>query len=320
MFSGKGYCTQPTCFPVLGAPPILVFLCNTHCQQMLCYKHWLSHQTLEDDQQEIDYASSSTLNPDSDIDENEKISEPLKECTNQDEYQRLEENLHNSIQSEDNTLNETINSNENQEVMESKIFKKEIEWCNEITPWKNNEIFNTPIKKEPKIISTKYINKRKDSNYNIKRKRKKKFQRSITCRSYCGQCPLTFDGAFGLIQSCHQHQLCSSSKILNKNICLYQHFHSKHGFTGEISIRLVRAIIHQENPYETKLFSSINDTPLTLYDPYHKVKCPLSTRYDIINTPCLTQEITRKSIRRHLFGVHRLDHQTIDKLIKEMIK
>ncbi|CAF4218622.1 unnamed protein product, partial [Rotaria sp. Silwood2] len=173
------------------------------------------------------------------------------------------------------------------------------------------------------IISTKYINKRKDSNYNIKRKRKiskKKFQRSITCRSYCGQCPLTFDGAFGLIQSCHQHQLCSSSKILNKNICLYQHFHSKHGFTGEISIRLVRAIIHQENPYETKLFSSINDTPLTLYDPYHKVKCPLSTRYDIINTPCLTQEITRKSIRRHLFGVHRLDHQTIDKLIKEMIK
>lgn len=45
MFSGRGYCTQPTCFPVLGAPPILVFLCKTHCRHMLCYRHWLSHQT-----------------------------------------------------------------------------------------------------------------------------------------------------------------------------------------------------------------------------------------------------------------------------------
>ncbi len=79
-------------------------------------------------------------------------------------------------------------------------------------------------------------------------------------------------------------------------------------------------MIHQEDPYKKKLFSSTIDTPLTLFDPFHKVKCPLSTRDDILNTPCLIQEITRKSIRRHLLGVHRLDHQTIDKLIKEMIK
>ncbi|CAF0765420.1 unnamed protein product [Rotaria sordida] len=290
---------------------------------MLCYKHWLSHQTIEDDQQEMNYTSSSTINPDSDIDENENFSDLLTECTNHDEYHRSETNLYDSIQLEENMLNETISSNENQEMTESKIYEKEIEWWNEITPWKNSENFNAKIKEEPKTISTKYINKNEDSNYNIKQKRnisKKKFERSITCRSYCGQCPLTFDGAFGLIQAYHQHQLCLSSKNLNKNIYLYQHFHSKHGFTGEVSMRLVRAIIHQQDPYEIKLFSSINDTPLTLYDPFHKVKCPLSTRYDIINTPCLTQEITRKSIRRHLFGVHRLDEQTINKLIKEMIK
>ncbi len=128
---------------------------------------------------------------------------------------------------------------------------------------------------------------------------------------------MIFDGAFGLIQSYHQHQLCSLS---NKKICLYQHFNSKHGFTREVSTRLVRAIIHHEDPYKIKLFSSTMDTPLTLFDPYHKVKCPLSKRDDIINTPCLTQEITRKSIRRHLLGVHRLDHETINKLIKDMIK
>ncbi|CAF1008223.1 unnamed protein product [Rotaria sp. Silwood1] len=319
MFTGRGYCTQPTCFPVLGAPPILVFLCKTHCRQMLCYEHWLSHQIIDDDQQEIDYGSPSTVNPDSDIDENEKFSDVSK----QDECERSENNSYDSIQLEENILNVTISSNENQEIIEPKICKKEIEWWNEITPWKNSENFNSKIKEEPKIISTKYINKNEDLNNNLKRKRKiskKIFEKSITRRSYCGQCPLTFDGAFGLIQANHQHQLCLSSKNLNKNICLYQHFHSKHGFTGEVSMRLINALIHQQNPYETKLFSSINDTPLTLYDPYHKVKCPLSTRYDIINTPCLTQEITRKSIRRHLFGVHRLDQQTINKLIKEMIK
>lgn len=124
-----------------------------------------------------------------------------------------------------------------------------------------------------------------------------------------------------MIQSYHQHQLCSPSKTnSNKKICLYQHFNSKHGFTREVSTRLVRAVIHQDDPYKMKLFSSIHDTPSTLFDPYHKVKCPLSTRNDILNTPCLTQEITRKSIRRHLLGVHRLDHQTINQLIKDMIK
>lgn len=47
MLSGRGYCTQPSCFPVLGAPLIPVFLCQTHCGHMLCYRHWLSHQTNE---------------------------------------------------------------------------------------------------------------------------------------------------------------------------------------------------------------------------------------------------------------------------------
>ncbi len=63
MLSGRGYCTQPSCFPVLGAPPILVFLCKTHCGHMLCYRHWLSHQTTKpievDDQQDIDQSVSS---------------------------------------------------------------------------------------------------------------------------------------------------------------------------------------------------------------------------------------------------------------------
>ncbi len=63
MFSGRGYCTQPTCFPVLGSPPILVFLCKTHCRHMLCYRHWLSHQTnkttMLNEQYEMNYSFSS---------------------------------------------------------------------------------------------------------------------------------------------------------------------------------------------------------------------------------------------------------------------
>jgi len=101
MFSGRGYCTQPTCFPVLGAPPILVFLCKTHCRHMLCYRHWLSHQTNKTDEQEIDQSPSSVyftrierwiymdfwclaVTLDSDIDEQESFPDLLKECTNQD--------------------------------------------------------------------------------------------------------------------------------------------------------------------------------------------------------------------------------------------
>jgi hypothetical protein len=63
-----------------------------------------------------------------------------------------------------------------------------------------------------------------DSDYEKKRKRKsykKKHQQSITCRSYSGECPLTFDGAFGLIQAYHQHQLCSPTKnSTKKNLSL----------------------------------------------------------------------------------------------------
>lgn len=154
----------------------------------------------------------------------------------------------------------------------------------------------------------------------IKQNSKTNLERSISYRSYANLCPLTFDGAFGLIQAFHQHKLCSSSKYSNKKICLYQHFHSKHGFTAAVSRRLVKAVFRQEDPCETKLFSSTTDTPLTLFNPQHKVKCPLSTRHDLVNTPCSTPEITRKSIRRHLFGVHRLDQQTIDKLMKDMSK
>lgn len=74
---------------------------------MLCYRHWLSHQTTEtnilDDQQEMDQLSSSLfyfnrerekeiyteeiliVTLDSDIDEQENVSDVLKECINQDQ-------------------------------------------------------------------------------------------------------------------------------------------------------------------------------------------------------------------------------------------
>ena len=38
-----------------------------------------------------------------------------------------------------------------------------------------------------------------------------------------------------------------------------------------------------------------------------------------VNSPCLTQEITQKNIRRYLLDLHRLYEKIIHKLIKEMI-
>ncbi|CAF3763140.1 unnamed protein product [Adineta steineri] len=322
MFSGRGYCTQPTCFPVLGAPPIAVFLCNTHCGHMLCYRHWLSHQTTiaDDDKKEMEH-SSSTVTLDSDLDEQEAVPDLLRECTNQEEHYTPDKNFNHSFE-----LSENTDPNEKKEKIESNVYAKEIEWWNEITPWKNSEDFYTKIMRHSTDEDFDYselYNRNDDSDYEIKGKRKiskKRFEQSISCRSYSDECPLTFDGAFGLIQEYHQHSLCTKSRNSNKKICLYQHFNSKHGFTRQISIRLVKAIIEHKDPKKTKLFSLTNDTPSNLFDPYHKVKCPFSTRSDLINTPCLTQEITRKSFRRHLSGVHRLDQQTINKLMKEMIK
>ena len=78
-----------------------------------------------------------------------------------------------------------------------------------------------------------------------------------------------------------------------------------------ISLILLIILTNIFDPIYRNLFDEYNDN-----DDEKRIWC----RNDLLNTPCLIQEITRKSIRRHLSGVHQLDHQTIDKLIKEMIK
>ncbi|CAF1255160.1 unnamed protein product [Adineta ricciae] len=299
MLSGKGYCTQPTCFPVLGAPPIHVFLCKTHCEHMLCYRHWLSHQTSGiDEKEDLDH-SSSTVTLDSDAEEQKNVPDLLKECTNQEDQHLSEVPL--SMKNSN-----YFDGDENKEIVTSHIQPKEIEWWNEITPWKNDENFNVNTTEEFSDEEYDYVdqnNRTDDSDYDIKTKRrtsKKKLGQSMSCGSYLGECPLTFDGAFGLFQDYHQHQLCTKSKGPTKKICLYQHFNSKHGFKRQVSIRLVKAMIYQQDP--------------------STIKCPLAINDPITNMPCSTQEITRKSIRRHLSGVHRLDSETINKLMKQIYK
>lgn len=93
MLEGRGYCTQPSCFPVLGAPPIQVFLCQTHCGHMLCYRHWLSHQTgdtiLINERKHMAQPASggqiaiSVVTLESDSDEQEDVPDLLKEFQNQ---------------------------------------------------------------------------------------------------------------------------------------------------------------------------------------------------------------------------------------------
>lgn len=163
---------------------------------------------------------------------------------------------------------------------------KEIEWWNEIRPWRN---------------SIEDFNETKPTRNSIDRS---------NSRTYSGSCPLTFDGVFGLTIAEHQLRLCSS----NKQICLYQHFLGKHAFTHGNAIRLVQAVIRNDDPRKVKVFSSNS----ILFNPHHRVRCPLAEEKS--SKTCSTFDITRKSIRRHLLLVHQLDRQRVDDLIRNLYK
>ncbi|CAF0894908.1 unnamed protein product [Rotaria sordida] len=74
---------------------------------------------------------------------------------------------------------------------------------------------------------------------------------------YCGLCPLTFDGAFGLTKTKLLTRLCSN-QIVRQRI-LYPHFIHVHSMGANYAKRLVKAILQGQDPKTTKLFSDDED-------------------------------------------------------------
>ncbi|CAF4857282.1 unnamed protein product [Rotaria sp. Silwood1] len=103
------------------------------------------------------------------------------------------------------------------------------------------------------------------------------------------ECPLTFDGAYGLTQTNHSIELCEHGN--NRRIGLYYHFIYKHQLKKFYAQHLVRAVVNNRDPGTTKLF----DENEGVIDHFYKVSCPFfngrinSTQYsrqNVENVPC----------------------------------
>ncbi|CAF1208686.1 unnamed protein product [Rotaria sp. Silwood1] len=97
----------------------------------------------------------------------------------------------------------------------------------------------------------------------------KKLERK-SCRKISDECPLTFDGAYGLTQATHSIEFCEHDKTCQ--IGLYQHFIKKHKLKEVYAQRLMRAVADNKDSKTTKLFDGIEN----VIDHCYKVPGPFT--------------------------------------------
>ncbi|CAF2725703.1 unnamed protein product [Rotaria sp. Silwood2] len=137
-------------------------------------------------------------------------------------------------------------------------------------------------------------------------------------RKIFGECPLTFNGAYGLTKANHSIKFCEHRKY--NRIELYGHFISKHELKEVYAKRLIRAVADNQDPWITKLF----DENENVIDHFYKVSCPLfneqinslrSTRQNVVTVPCRCRLIPLKSLKRHLLLNHKVSNPLAQKLV-----
>ncbi|CAF4854496.1 unnamed protein product [Rotaria sp. Silwood1] len=159
--------------------------------------------------------------------------------------------------------------------------------------------------------TTKFI-----KNQNINKKQKKPKRKS--CRTIVHQCPLTFDGAFGLTQTNHCIEFCEYGK--NHRIQLYNHFIHKHKLKEVFAQRLVQAIADNHDPKITKLF----DENENVIDQFYKVLCPFAngpidlpgySRQYGGSVPCRRRILPFYALKYHLRHRHHLSKMLAQTLV-----
>ncbi|CAF3996586.1 unnamed protein product [Rotaria magnacalcarata] len=137
--------------------------------------------------------------------------------------------------------------------------------------------------------------------------------------NYCGLCPLTFDGAFGLTKAKHLIRLCNSQAARRQ--VLYSHFIHIHSMGAIYAKRLVKAILHGQDPNTTKLFRDDED----IVNKTSKFVCPFYGRTTnpfpchpkkIPNTPCYFHPTSSECFTSHLIISHHLTNSAIKTIIK----
>ncbi|CAF1430810.1 unnamed protein product [Rotaria sp. Silwood1] len=153
-----------------------------------------------------------------------------------------------------------------------------------------NEL-NTVIYTLKQIVVLMFANDQHVNEEEEKRKRK-------PYRKIFGECPLTFNGAYGLTKANH---------------------------SIEFSQRLVRAIVDDQDPRKTKLF----DRNENVINHFYKVPCPFFyeqinsseyTRQNIATVPCQLRLVTLHNFKQHLRLNHKISNLLAQKLVDSFKK
>ncbi|CAF3865339.1 unnamed protein product [Rotaria sp. Silwood1] len=154
----------------------------------------------------------------------------------------------------------------------------------------HNEL-NTVIYTLKQIVVLMFANDQHVNEEEEKRKRK-------PYRKIFGECPLTFNGAYGLTKANH---------------------------SIEFSQRLVRAIVDDQDPRKTKLF----DRNENVINHFYKVPCPFFyeqinsseyTRQNIATVPCQLRLVTLHNFKQHLRLNHKISNLLAQKLVDSFKK
>jgi hypothetical protein len=150
------------------------------------------------------------------------------------------------------------------------------------------------------------------------KRNKVKRKQSMT---FIGLCPLTFDGAYGLIKAKHSIDLCSNKSV--RRMQLYFHFINKHNLKAIYARRLVQAVANDQNPKTTKIFHGNAD----VIDHFYKTLCPFNnemldlfqyTKKKIPRVPCGYKSIPLRKLKCHLKNYHHFSGQAAEKIVNRV--
>ncbi|CAF4843052.1 unnamed protein product [Rotaria sp. Silwood1] len=179
----------------------------------------------------------------------------------------------------------------------------------------HNEL-NTVIYTLKQIVVLMFANDQHVNEEEEKRKRK-------PYRKIFGECPLTFNGAYGLTKANHSIEFCEHGTT--RRIELYFHFIRKHRLKKVYAQRLVRAIVDDQDPRKTKLF----DRNENVINHFYKVPCPFFyeqinsseyTRQNIATVPCQLRLVTLHNFKQHLRLNHKISNLLAQKLVDSFKK
>ena len=138
-------------------------------------------------------------------------------------------------------------------------------------------------------------------------------------RRLLGECPLSFDGAFGLWTASHGTYLCQGHKIHQDLAC---HFLKCHKLTRKASKIVCRSIENNDDPASTILFQPTD----VVLDQVNQFLCPFSVHHRQPSNVDKTSERPCRAakpqfahcLRYHLLQSHQMSATRVDQVLVQL--